>query len=239
MIIGHQLTSNSQTGGTEPRRLAEDLNTLITGIAEGAGDFQERTTDEGHGAWDESFHGPRPSRASIRSQIVAEQAAVDAKLGAAEPVFIITASGSNRVHLPTCFHVQHVLNRAEAWEQLPSDEEVLTPNHLSLVSPPPHILTRAEVERLNSYVTCQTCAPTLDHQKKRWVLNTNPMRATSFDTKHVGRDVTTPDGEFLGSLVSHQRIITADGIRSITTTTQGMFEGDGNEKYVIGPKHDS
>jgi hypothetical protein len=237
MIRDSEPASNPQPAGIEPRRLADDLHTLIAEIAEGTGNFRERSSPvRGGEAWEESFHGPRPSNDVIRSQIVSEQAAVDEKLGASEPVFVITASGSNRVHLPACFHVQHVLNRAEAWEQVLNAGEILTPNHLSMVSAPPRILTRAEVEGLNSYVACQACAPTLNHQKKRWLLNANPMRATNLEVKHIGRDVTSSDGEFLGQLVSHQRIVTAHGVQSITMTTKGMFEGDGTERYVIRPK---
>jgi hypothetical protein len=52
----------------------------------------------------------------------------------------------------------------------------------------------------------------------------------------MGREIATPEGERLGTLVSHQRIVTAEGIRSITTTTERVIEGDGTEKYAVAPK---
>lgn len=226
MAEGDRAT-NYSAGGAAPRRFSEvDLNNLITEIASGPDNSE----------WEGSLHGARPTRDSVQRTIAAEQAAVDAKLRSAEPVFVITVSGPRRVHLPGCFHVQHVLDRQKAWETVLEADEDLTQNHLSIVSPPPHILTKAEVEGLNSYVTCQACAPTLDHQKKVWVLNAKPMLATNLGIGHIGRPVTSAAGDPLGQLVSHQRIVTAAGIRSITTTTQGTFEGDGTERYVIGPR---
>lgn len=56
------------------------------------------------------------------------------------------------------------------------------------------------------------------------------MLALSFGQHHMGRAVFNEDGEELGLLVSHQRIVAADGIRSITTTTRRTFEGNGTEK---------
>jgi hypothetical protein len=172
----------------------------------------------------------------IRAQIAREQLVVDEKLRSSEPVFVITASGTRRVHLRECFHVRHVLDRQQAWAHVLNDDGEPTLNHLSLVYAQPHILTRNEVEQLNSYVACQACAPTLDHQQKQWTFHPKPMLALNLGPKHVGRNVTTPEGKALGQLISHQRIVSAHGIRSITTTTTGSFEGDGDEKYVISPR---
>lgn len=37
-------------------------------------------------------------------------------------------------------------------------------------------------------------------------------------------------------LVGHQRFVTAEGIRIITTTTERVIETDGTEKYGVAPR---
>ena len=61
------------------------------------------------------------------------------------------------------------------------------------------------------------------------------MLAVNLSQKHIGRNVSTPETEALGQLISHQRIVIVDGSRGIMTTTAGSFEGDGTEKYVVAP----
>lgn len=221
----------------DPQRISpEDLLTLITEIRNGSTAAQSRSEPDLRGTpWDPALAEPDMSWGDIRAQIAREQLEVDEKLRSKEPVFVITASGSRRVHLAECFHVRHVLDRTQAWALVLNGDGELTLNHLSLVYALPHILSRKEVEQLSSYVACQTCSPTLDHQQKLWRFNPKPMLAVNLGAKHIGRNVTTPEGTALGQLISHQRIVAAGGIRSITTTTTGSFEGDGNEKYVVAP----
>lgn len=221
----------------DPQRISpEDLRALITEIRNGSEVGQNRSEPDLRGTpWDPALAEPEMSWDDIRVQIAREQAVVDEKLRSKEPVFVITASGSRRVHLPECFHVRHVLDRKQAWAHVLNGDGELTLNHLSLVYAQPHILSRNEVEQLNSYSACQACSPTLDHQQKQWKFNPKPMLAVNLGRKHIGRNVSTPEAEALGQLISHQRIVTVDGIRSITTTTAGSFEGDGTEKYVVAP----
>lgn len=142
--------------------------------------------------------------------------------------------GTRSTHLPGYHHVRHTA------EEIPGGPS-------STVTPPAGrptsarctaylILTRSEVELLNSYIACQACAPTLDHQRKEYFLNARPMSILSIAVHHIGRAVATPEGEDLGFMVSHQRIVTADGIRSIMTTTDRVVETDGEEKYLIAPR---
>ncbi|MGO4431721.1 hypothetical protein AB4Y88_00025 [Paenarthrobacter sp. RAF9] len=221
----------------DPQRISpEDLRTLITEIRNGGEVGGSRPEPDLRGTpWDPELAEPEMSSNDIRMQIAREQLAVDDKLRSKEPVFVITASGTRRVHLPECFHVRHVLDRKQAWAHVLSGDGALTLNHLSLVYAQPHILSRKEVEQLSSYSACQACSPTLDHQQKQWRFNPKPMLAVNLSQKHMGRNVSTPEGEALGQLISPQRIVTVEGIRSITTTTAGSFERDGTEKYVVSP----
>ena len=220
----------------DPQRISpEDLRTLVTEIRNGSSRRSGSEPDLRGTPWDPAVAEPDMSWDDIRAQIAREQLEVDEKLRSKEPIFVITASGSRRVHLAECFHVRHVLDRKQAWAHVLNGDGELTLNHLSLVYAQPHILSRTEGEQLNSYVACQVCSPTLDHQQKLWRFNPKPMLAVNLGPKHIGRNVTTPEGKALGQLISHQRIVAAGGIRSITTTTTGSFEGDGDEKYVVAP----
>lgn len=221
-----------------PERLSTDeLVNLIDEIAAGRGSgLVPDSTPADDPYWPADYTQPKPSLDAIRAQIKREQDIVDAKLRSTEPVFAITASGTRRVHKPDCFHVRHTIDRADAWATVLQNYNTLRPRTLGDIYRMPHLLTRAEVEALNSYVACQACAPALDHQRKKFTFPVRPMVALSFGPQHVGRAVFTPDGDGLGVLVSHQRIVTADGVLSITTTTEQVIEGDGTEKYVVAPK---
>lgn len=222
-----------------PERLSTDeLVNLIDEIAAGRGTglVPDRTPADDPYWPAADYSQPKPSMEEIRAQIRREQEAVDSGLRSSEPVFVITASGTRRVHRPDCFHVRHTVDRTESWDLVLKNYDTLRPSDLSMVYRMPHVLTRAQVEALNSYVTCQVCAPDLDHQRKKFSFPVRPMLALSFGPHHVGRAVFTEEGEELGVLVSHQRIVTGDGIRSVTTTTQQTLEGDGTEKYVVAPK---
>ena len=221
-----------------PERLSTDeLVGLIDEIAAGRGSglIPERTpADDPY--WPAADYSPKPSLEEIKAQIRREQEAVDSRLRSGKEVFVITASGTRRVHRPGCHHVRHTVDRAESWDLVLQNYDTLRPADLGMVYRVPHVLSRQEVEGLNSYVTCQACVPDLDHQRKKFTFPVRPMLALSFVSHHIGRAVFTENGEELGVLVSHQRIVTADGIRSVTTTTEKMLEGDGTEKYVVAPK---
>lgn len=218
-----------------PERLSSDeLANLIEEIVSGRG--SRAFTRPGDGYWPDDYYKPKPTLEEIHAQIGREQSLVDEKLRSEEPVFVITSSGTRRVHLPTCSHVRHTIDREESWAFVLERYSELRPSDLRVLYGMPHILTRSQVEALNSYVPCRVCAPTLDHPRKVFVLNPKPMLALSFGIHHVGREVATAEGNEIGILVSHQRIVTADGIRSITTTTERVIEGDGSEKYIVAPK---
>lgn len=222
-----------------PERLSTDeLVNLIDEIAAGRGSglVPERTPADDPYWPAADYSQPKPSMEDIRAQIKREQETVDSRLRSKEPVFVITASGTRRVHKPECFHVRHTVDRTESWDLVLQNYDKLRPSDLGMVYQMPHVLTRPEVEALNSYVTCQACAPDLDHQRKRFTFPVRPMLALSFGPHHVGRAVFTPEGEVLGLLVSHERIVDVSGIRSVTTTTEQVIEGDGTEKYVVAPK---
>lgn len=228
------MPDNQPTG---PERIsATDLRTLIHEIVTGR-DSPDTKPDLVDAERLADTHGGLPlTMSDVYVQIEREQGLVNDLLESTDPVFVITAGGTRRVHLPECFHVRNVLRREEAWRQILDHPEGLTLNHMGLVWAMPEILNRAEVESFRSYVACQVCAPTLNHQKKLWVLNNGPMLATSLKVSHIGRWISTPEGKPLGDLISHQRIVTVDGMTSITTTTETVIEGDGTEKYVVGPK---
>lgn len=239
MDVDHAAEGNKVTEVKNgPERLSTDeLVSLIDQIAVGRGfeAFSEASrTDDPY--WPADFHTPKPPLGQIQAQIAREQETVDEKLRAQEQVFVITASGTRRVHLPGCHHVTHTVDREEAWRTVLDNYSTLRPADLGSVYRQPLILTRSEVEALNSYISCQACAPTLDHPRKRYVLNARPMSVLSIGVHHIGRAVATPEGEDLGFLVSHQKIVTAEGIRSITTTTERVIETDGTEKLVVAPK---
>lgn len=221
-----------------PERLSTDeLVNLIEDIAAGRGSTlvpDREASDDPY--WPADYPQPKPSLEAIRSRIAREQAEIDAKLRSGEPTFVITANGTRRVHTSSCYHVQHTIDRAEAWDTVLQKYATLQPRTLGDIYRMPHLLTRAEVEALNSYVACQACAPALAHQRKKFSFPVRPMLALSFGQHHVGRAVFTEEGEELGALVSHQRVVSANGIRSITTTTLQTLEGDGTEKYVVAPK---
>jgi hypothetical protein len=220
-----------------PDQLSSDeLLNLLHQIVGGRASYSVSWVGAEDGVLLEDFYGPKPTLEEFKARITAEQAFVDAKLRSEEPVFVNTASGARRIHTSSCHHVQHTLDRAKCWSFVLDGYATLRPETIRGVYRMPDILTRSEVEALNSYVTCQACAPTLDHPRKRHVLNSGPMKALSFGPQHIGREIATPEGERLGTLVSHQRIMTAEGIRSITTTTKRVIEGDGTEKYAVAPK---
>lgn len=224
------------SGGLD-RLSPEELIAMIKEIAAGRG---ERLIPDPDGPadafWPEDYYESKPSLSDIRTLIAREQHEIDAQLRSSAPVFVITDSGTRRVHLPTCHHVRHTIHRDEAWGLVLKNYDTLRPADMGMVYRLPHILVRPEIEALNSYVTCRVCAPTLDHRRKAYVLNARPMLALSFGIHHLGRAVQTLDGDDLGFLVGHQRIVSAEGIRSITTTTERVIEGDGTEKYLVVPK---
>lgn len=210
---------------------------LIDQIAVGGGSeaFSPKSgTGDPH--WPAEYHASKPALEQIRAQIAYELEMVDEKLRSKDQVFVITASGTRRVHLPGCHHVRHAVDREESWRTVLDNYSTLRPTDLGTVYRLPMILTRSEVELLNSYIACQACAPTLDHQRKKYFLNARPMSVLSIAVHHIGRAVATPEGEDLGFLVSHQRIVTADGLRSIMTTMDRVIETDGEEKYLIAPR---
>lgn len=221
-----------------PERLStNELVSLVDEIAAGRGSNAFTGTVRSEDLyWPADQYSPKPTLDEIRAQIAREQSAVDEKLRAQEKVFVITASGTRRVHSPGCHHVRRTVDREEAWGTVLDSYATLQPSDLGTVYRPPLILTRSEVEALNSYVTCQACAPTLDHPRKKYVLNTRPMSVLSIGVHHIGRAVATLEGEDLGFLVGHQRIVTGDGIRSIMTTTDRVIESDGTEKYLVAPQ---
>lgn len=171
----------------------------------------------------------------MRAQVQREQHLVDSELRSKDPAFVMTDGGTRRVHAPSCFHVRHVVDREEAWRYVLAGPSRV--RDLGFVQKMPKILSRSEVEELNSYVTCQACSPTLDHTRKVWSFNAGkPMRSVSFGVHHIGREIFTPDGDSLGVLVSHQRTIAGAGVRSVTVTSETTIEGDGSEMYVVAPK---
>ena len=216
----------------DPERISiEDIRTLIAEVmhqnpAADPGDFSQTSTHR------------QPDLAEIREQIAREQLSIDDRLRSAKPVFVVNQATTRRIHAPSCHSIRHQLDREMAWQIFLDNFEHVDINLWGMVSRMPTLMSRAEVEALNSYVACQTCAPTLDHQKKRWVLNSRPMLATSIGPQHLGRSISTPDGDPLGTLVSHQRIVSAAGIESITTTTEHVLRGDGTEKFHLAPKAD-
>lgn len=218
------MTQPATNSNGDPSRIsADDIRVLIEEI-KGPGE-----------SWNH-HHEDQLAAEDIIKRIAYEQDLIDRQLTGDEQKYVITARGIRRVHLPTCYHVRHVIHRDEAWKYVAATPGPVSFRELEFVYSMPHILTREKVEALSSYVTCQACAPTLNHQRKLWVLNTRPMKATSIGLHHLGREVSTEDGDLLGTLVSHQRIVTAAGIRSITTTTETVIEGDGTEKYHIAPQ---
>jgi hypothetical protein len=232
-----KVASVTEVHGGPERLSTNELVSLIDQIAVGRGSevFSPKPrADDPY--WPADFSTPRPALDQIRAQIAYEQETVDEKLRAKDQVFVITASGTRRVHLPGCHHVRHTVDREESWQTVLDNYPTLRPADLGTVYRLPMILTRSEVELLNSYIACQACAPTLDHQRKKYVLNARPMSVLSIAVHHIGRAVATPEGEDLGFLVGHQRIVTADGIRSIMTTTDRVVETDGEEKYLIAPR---
>lgn len=219
-------------GQRDPERISiEDIRTLISEVM-----HQDLAADSPE--FSETSIHRQPDLAEVREQIAREQQSVDDRLSATEAVFVVNQATTRRIHLPACHSIRHQVDREIAWQIFLDNFEHVDINLWGMVSRMPTLMSRAEVEALNSYVACQTCAPTLDHQRKRWLLNSRPMLATTIGPQHVGRSVSTPEGKPLGVLVSHQRTVSAAGIESITTTTEHVLRGDGTEKYHIVPKLD-
>jgi hypothetical protein len=221
-----------------PERLSTgELVHLIDEIAAGRGStlFPEGGIPE-DAYWPSDFPA-KPGLDAIQDQVKREQSVIDEKLKAGGPIYAVTAYGPNRVHLSTCHHVSHALDRTEAWKAVVEDYATLRPADVR-VTKMPRLFTRQEAEALNSYVVCTVCAPELDHQRKKFRFPARPMKAKSFGLHHVGRAVFTLEGEDLGLFISHQRIVSAQGIRSITTTTQRVIEGHGDceEQFIVAPK---
>lgn len=214
----------SEVAATGPERLTEaDIRQLIQDIVGGESNVPDYGSTE-------------LSLEDMRAQVQREQRLVDSELRSKDPAFVMTDGGVRRAHKPSCFHVRHVMDREEAWRYVLTGP--IRVWDLGLVQKMPKILSRFEVEALNSYVTCQACSPTLDHTRKVWRLNAGkPMRSISFGVHHVGREIFTPDGDSLGVLISHQRTITGTGVRSVTVTSKTTIESDGSESYVVAPKN--
>lgn len=221
-----------------PERLsADEWVNLIDAIAAGRGStvFQEEPDEDPY--WPSDSYRAKPSLEDIQEQIRREQAIIDDKLQSGSPIYAVTAYGPNRVHTSTCHHVRHTLDRFEAWAPVVHGYSTLRPATLS-VTKMPRLFTRQEAEALNSYVACTACSPELNHHCKTFSFPVRPMKAKSFGPHHIGRTVFTLEGEELGHFVSHQRIVTAQGIRSITTTTLRVLEGHGDceEQFIVAPR---
>lgn len=230
------MTQPATVSNGDPSRISiDDIRMLIAEIKDAGTAGPDLANGAGE-SWDH-HHENHLSAEDITGRIAYEQKLVDGQLSGGESRYVITASGTRRVHLPECYHVRHVIHRDEAWKYVAATPEPVSFSDLGFVYAMPQILSRDEVEALSSYVACQVCAPTLNHQRKLWVLNTRPMKATSIGLHHIGREVHAEDGAPLGMLVSHQRIVTVAGIRSITTTTETVIEGDGTEKYHVAPRN--
>lgn len=174
-------------------------------------------------------------RADMAAQCAHEKQIIRADLERGR-VFVIAGKDQRRVHAFECSSLRDQTDRDRAWASwLAATVESVRREHAQGNSGPkmPELASRAEVEALSSYVPCQTCAPLLDHTVKKRARPTTKL--SSLSQRHIGRTITTLDGQDLGLL--RRILITIDeGGMSVTIeTSAGTLSGADSERVLVGP----
>lgn len=120
-------------------------------------------------------------------------------------VYVVAGSDARRVHSYDCSSLRDQVDRDRAWSSWHSNSEGFRQEIAHGNGSPrmPKLRDRDAIEALSSYVTCQTCSPTLSHTRKS--RGEQMTKLTSLTSRHVGRSITALDGTPLGTI---ERIIT-------------------------------
>jgi hypothetical protein len=173
-------------------------------------------------------------RGQIHSQIAREQAAVDASITRGER-FVVAGNDKRKVHNYNCPTLSRQMDRSRAWSWwITADAEDLRTNIAHGYPGPrmPDQRTRADVETLSTYVTCQVCSPTVDHVRKKRAPRLTKL--TSLGSQHIGRELTSGE-QSLGSLVRITTSISAVGTTVTIETTTGEYDTDALDTIQVGP----
>ncbi len=174
-------------------------------------------------------------RAYMRDQLSAEKAAIRRAISA-DRIYVVAGSGVRRVHFYDCPSLSAHIDRDRAWSSwLHGDPEDFRRGVAHGDGGPrmPELLDRDAVEALRTYVTCQTCSPTLSHTRKS--LTDRTTKLINLAQRHIGRPIAGLNGNSLGQV---ERIITTidregSSVR-VETSTHSLTEQD-SPAVIVGP----
>jgi hypothetical protein len=173
-------------------------------------------------------------RAFMRDQASAEKAAIRQAIEE-HRIYVVAGSGVRRVHSYDCSSLREQVDRDRAWSPWQhGDPENFRQDVAHGDGGPrmPKFWSRDDVEALSTYVTCQTCSPTLSHTKKSRGERTTKL--TSLAARHFGRSLTALDGAPLGVL---ERIVTTVDTSGssvlVETSTHTITEAEHTAVLVV------
>jgi hypothetical protein len=178
-------------------------------------------------------------RTQMSEQLGNEKALIRQAIANGE-IYVVAGKDARRVHFHDCPSLRGQVDRERAWAEWFSwPVEDVRRMHAQAFSGPrmPDLVSRAHVEALSSYVTCQTCAPTVNHTKKsRGAVSTN---LTSLSQRHIGRALQSLEGDELGTLLRIITTVDASGIHiAIETALTRLSQDDIDAVYVGGKPTD-
>jgi hypothetical protein len=180
----------------------------------------------------------RKHYASLPSRVAAENAQVLRDLAGGKLYLANEVGGGQVVHFASCPSVRHQVDRdvAHELELVRDPAEVDRSWHSGLgydtTAKWPNLMTLDEVEQLRAYRACQRCNPDTRERRKVALRQQVPSQLTSVGPQRIGRKYETPDGIFLGRLISYT--VSAEAIT--LHCTKGDYAGAFDATVILLPK---
>jgi hypothetical protein len=173
-------------------------------------------------------------RSQMTEQLGIEKAQIRRAISDGE-IYVVAGKDARRVHFHDCSSLRGQVYREGAWaEWLSWPVETVREMHSQGFSGPrmPELVDRGHVESLSSYVTCQTCSPTVDHTKK--IRGAVTTKLTSLSQRHIGRTVQSVEGDELGTLLRIITTVDASRVHIALETTLTRLSQDDLEAIYVG-----
>jgi len=180
----------------------------------------------------------REHYAALPARIASENAQVLRDLAAGKLYLANNVGGGRVIHFASCPSVRHQVDRdvAHELELVRDPDEVEGSWHsgsgYDTTAKWPNLMTLDEVEQLHTYRACQRCNPDTRERRKVKDRQPTPSKLTSVGPQRIGREYETPDGAFLGRLISYT--VCADSIT--LHCTEGDYAGGFDATVTLLPK---
>jgi hypothetical protein len=179
----------------------------------------------------------REHYASLPSRVAAENAQVLRDLAAGKLYLANEVGGGRVVHFASCPSVRHQVDRDVAHElELVRDPAQVDGSWHSgsgydTTAKWPNLMTLDEVEQLRVYRACRRCNPDTRERRKVALRQQALSKLTSVGPQRIGRMYETPDGTFLGRLISYT--VSAEAVT--LHCTEGDYAGGFDATVVLLP----